>query len=91
MVRHLDGDPTNNRVGNLAWGTQADNMADAVRHGTTLKGLKSPNAKLTPRRAELIRMLVEEGFSRPAVAKLFAVSPATVDRVVWGEAWGNGG
>lgn len=34
VVRHLDGDPTNNIVWNLAWGTQKDNHADSVRHGT---------------------------------------------------------
>lgn len=34
VVRHLDGDPSNNAVWNLAWGTQKDNWEDAVRHGT---------------------------------------------------------
>lgn len=34
LVRHLDGDRTNNRATNLAWGSQSENMDDAVRHGT---------------------------------------------------------
>lgn len=34
-VRHLDGDRLNNRADNFAWGTRAENMQDAVRHGTT--------------------------------------------------------
>lgn len=34
VVRHLDGNPTNNVVWNLAWGTYKDNWDDAVRHGT---------------------------------------------------------
>lgn len=34
VVRHLDGNPTNNVVWNLAWGTSKDNWEDAVRHGT---------------------------------------------------------
>ena len=33
LVRHLDGDPQNNRVRNLAWGTFADNRRDSQRHG----------------------------------------------------------
>ncbi|MBT2365235.1 HNH endonuclease [Streptomyces sp. ISL-10] len=33
-VRHLNGDPTDNRAENLAWGTRAENAADSVRHGT---------------------------------------------------------
>lgn len=32
-VRHLDGDPANNRLGNLAYGTHAENMQDRLRHG----------------------------------------------------------
>lgn len=34
VTRHLNGNPADNRVENLAWGTQAENMRDAVRHGT---------------------------------------------------------
>lgn len=30
IVRHLDDDPLNNCVENLAWGTQVDNMRDAI-------------------------------------------------------------
>jgi hypothetical protein len=33
-VRHLDGVQTNNRADNLAWGTRAENMRDAVAHGS---------------------------------------------------------
>lgn len=34
QVRHLDGDKTNNRADNLAYGTNSENQLDAVRHGT---------------------------------------------------------
>lgn len=33
-VCHIDGNPYNNHVSNLKWGTHADNMQDAKRHGT---------------------------------------------------------
>lgn len=32
-VRHLDDDPSNNEVWNLAWGDQYDNMQDCIRNG----------------------------------------------------------
>ncbi|MFC3848880.1 NUMOD4 motif-containing HNH endonuclease [Corynebacterium hansenii] len=32
-VRHLNGDPTDNRPENLAYGTHSENMRDMVRHG----------------------------------------------------------
>ena len=34
VVRHLDGNPENNRLDNLAYGTAVDNHEDAVAHGT---------------------------------------------------------
>lgn len=33
IVRHLDDDPYNNHVSNLAWGTPKDNYRDAVLNG----------------------------------------------------------
>lgn len=33
-TRHRDGDPANNHLTNLRWGTKTDNNLDQVRHGT---------------------------------------------------------
>lgn len=33
-IRHLDGDPSNNRRSNLRYGTHAENMRDALDQGT---------------------------------------------------------
>ena len=32
--RHLDSDRTNNRLGNLKWGTKSENHQDAIKRGT---------------------------------------------------------
>lgn len=34
VVRHINGDPHDNRVENLCYGTESENMRDQVRHGT---------------------------------------------------------
>lgn len=34
VTRHLDGNPLNNAITNLAYGTQAENVQDSVIHGT---------------------------------------------------------
>jgi hypothetical protein len=34
QVRHLDGNPANNREGNLKWGSLSENTLDSVAHGT---------------------------------------------------------
>lgn len=33
-TRHLDGDPANNYLSNLQWGTASENQQDVLRHGT---------------------------------------------------------
>lgn len=33
-TRHLDGNPKNNRLENICWGTPVENAADKKRHGT---------------------------------------------------------
>lgn len=34
IVRHLNDNPIDNNVDNLAWGTQKDNMNDSIRNGS---------------------------------------------------------
>jgi hypothetical protein len=46
-VRHLDGNALNNHFSNLAWGTQAQNMADMAAHGTGAFGERHGHAKIT--------------------------------------------
>lgn len=33
-IRHLNGNPADNNLANLAWGTHGENRLDQVRHGT---------------------------------------------------------
>ena len=33
VIRHLDGNPSNNTLGNLIYGTHSENQADCIRHG----------------------------------------------------------
>lgn len=40
-VRHLDGDPHNNFLFNLAYGTHSENVLDSVRHGTHSEARKT--------------------------------------------------
>lgn len=46
-ARHLDDDPGNNTLDNLAWGLPQDNSDDCVRNGNSLVGTRNNKAKLT--------------------------------------------
>lgn len=63
QVRHLDGNPHNNRLGNLVWGTHAENMADKVVHGTDPSGERNPRAKISLEQVEFIRNSTEKSRS----------------------------
>lgn len=54
-VRHLNGDKTVNAAANLAYGTRAENMADAAAHGTLVMGERHRNARLTESAVREIR------------------------------------
>lgn len=38
---HNDGDPTNNNLSNLRWGSRSENQLDRVRHGTHYQAAKT--------------------------------------------------
>lgn len=40
LIRHLDGNPRNNRLSNLAWGTHAENARDREMHKRERRSLQ---------------------------------------------------
>lgn len=78
LCRHLDGDPSNNHLSNLSWGTPLENMADKVTHGRESHH-HGGRAKLTPEQVAEIRAtdFTPRGTQR-AMAKRFGVTPTTI-------------
>ncbi len=89
QVRHLDRNPSNNRVSNLAYGTAKQNMSDAIGHGTTCKGTRNARSVLDERSVRAIRRLHEaDMLTQTAIAQLFDVSLEAVTQVVHRKRWG---
>jgi hypothetical protein len=55
VARHLNGNHRDNRLANLAWGTRQQNAQDMIDHGKSMRGDRSPAAKLTPADVLFIR------------------------------------
>jgi hypothetical protein len=79
--RHLDGNPSNNRIENLVWGTQAENQADRIRHGTSNLGERNGLAKLTEANVREIRKLLGQGVPGMTIGRLYGVSQTTISYI----------
>jgi hypothetical protein len=86
-VRHLNGNPLDNRPENLAWGTVAENCSDTVRHGRSLRGERNASAKLTSKQVRGIRERYRRGETQCVLAKKFGVSQATISSIVLRQSW----
>lgn len=84
VVRHLDGDSSNNAVSNLAWGTYQQNEDDKRNHGTWDSRY---GGKLTAGQREVIKSRASKGESQRLLAEEFGVSRPTVTRLVNGSTW----
>lgn len=73
-IRHMDGDPKNNNVRNLKYGSHSQNVLDGYKYnGYIFKG-----QKLNPEKAEDIKELLRSGQKGKEIAKLYGVSEQTV-------------
>lgn len=84
---HDDNDRTNNKLGNLKWGTRQENVNDMVRHGTKPLGDRTHSAKLSNAQAMEVRRLRRGGMAGVDIAKRFGVHKQTVYQIALGRTW----
>lgn len=87
VCRHLNGNPRDNRIENLAWGTPKENMADEFRHGTKPFGQRCSFAKLSDTKVLEIRLLLRSNETCRAIANRFGVSKGAVEDISSGRTW----
>jgi hypothetical protein len=86
-----DRDPTNNRLGNLMWGTRLENMMHKTIHGThpDRRGENHPLAKLSDSKIAFIFECSRAGNSQKYIALTLGVDPSEISRVLSGKRWNH--
>jgi hypothetical protein len=90
VLRHLNDDPADNRIENLAWGTYSNNGQDATRNckWNLREGTTNGRAKLAEDDVREIRRLYVMGcISQRGLARRFMVSQRTICQIVRRELW----
>ena len=86
---HNDGDPSNNTLPNLRWGSNADNQADRNVHGTSNKGSANGRAKLAESDVLLIKRRLASGERQSAIAVEYGVDPSAISGIAIGRNWAH--
>ncbi len=75
-TRHKDGNPSNNSIANLEYGTRAQNCRDVLLH---------KRRKLTLEQAAEIRAALSAGAKQLDLAALYSVNPGTIAHIKSGK------
>ena len=84
LILHYDGNPSNNNLSNLRYGSNKDNGEDMIRHGRTSQGEKNANALLKSSDIPIIRSSHK---SYKQLAEEFCVSISSIGMIKSKRSW----
>lgn len=87
---HRNDDKADNRPENLYWGTHAENTADAIVNGKTLRGERIWMSKLNDDDVRAMRQLRQrEGLAYAVIAAQYGVTKRAARLAITGETWSH--
>lgn len=89
VTRHLDGNPRNNNLSNLCYGTWEENEADKERHGRRPKGEAVSGSKLTEADVVALRKMYADGEWMGNIRRKYPLHPTTIHHIIHGQIWAH--
>jgi predicted XRE-type DNA-binding protein len=87
-ICHNDGNKTNNADTNLRYDTYANNMADAVRHGSIKKESNVSTSKLSRQQVmQILDLYKTNNYSQRKLAIMFGVSKTNIGNIIKRKTW----
>lgn len=89
QVNHINGIKNDNRIENLEWVTESENIIHSIKTGLIKSGENKTISKLKNAQVLAIRRLyrMNPQFNRIAVARKLKVGDALIHRIIRREAW----
>jgi len=87
VVNHKDGNKQNNRVDNLEWVSQSENVKHALRLGLRPSGEDHRWHRLTEYQVSQIPHLKQMGYSLKKISQLFNISYGCIKNIAAGRKW----
>lgn len=87
-VNHIDGNRLNNKVDNLEWVIQAENIRHAVSLGR-MSARHNPKMvkKISGEQVDQIKVMLKQGYKQKIIAEKFGVSIPTISSIKTGARW----
>lgn len=86
-VCHADGDSANCVLHNLRYDTPAGNVADAIKHGTQVRGVAVVQALLDDAKVERIVNALDAGATYIELGATYGVTNYCIYRIAAGKTW----
>jgi len=85
-INHIDNNPSNNKLENLEWSTQKENIKHSSNQGRMPKGDLVGNSKLKWSSVSQIREL-SDSKTQTELGQMFAVKQTTISRILNNKIW----